>query len=68
LRRWCSNSLPRGELTRRAHDIAVGHYDIPFSKRTTISVDTLLEWAVRYRSGGLEALAPKARRSGVSQS
>ena len=55
-------SLPRGELTRRAHDIAAGHYDIPFSKRTTVSVDTLLDWAVRYRSGGFEALAPKGRQ------
>jgi transposase InsO family protein len=54
--------LPRGELTRRAHDIAAGHYDIPFSKRTTVSVDTLLDWAVRYRSGGFEALAPKPRQ------
>lgn len=55
-------ALPRGELTRRAHDIAAGHYDIPFSKRTTVSVDTLLDWAVRYRNGGFEALAPKPRQ------
>jgi putative transposase len=55
-------TLPRGELTRRAHDIASRHYDIPFSKRTTVSVDTLLDWAVRYRDGGFEALAPKARQ------
>jgi transposase InsO family protein len=52
----------RGELTRRAHDIASRHYDIPFSKRTTVSVDTLLDWAVRYRDGGFEALAPKPRQ------
>ena len=55
-------ALPRGEITRRAHDIAAGHYDIPFSKRTTVSVDTLLDWAVRYRNGGFEALAPKPRQ------
>jgi putative transposase len=55
-------TLPRGELTRRAHDIASRHYDIPFSKRTTVSVDTLLDWAVRYRDGGFEALAPKPRQ------
>jgi transposase InsO family protein len=55
-------SLPRGELTRRAHDIAAGHYEIPFSRRTTVCVDTLLDWAVRYRSGGFEALAPKPRQ------
>jgi hypothetical protein len=51
--------LPRGELTRRAPEIAARHYDIPASKRTSISVDTLLDWALRYRNGGFEALAPQ---------
>jgi putative transposase len=55
-------ALPRGELTRRAEEIAARHYDIPFSKRTAVSVDTLLRWAVRYRNGGFEALAPKPRQ------
>jgi transposase InsO family protein len=54
--------LARGELTRRAEEIASRHYDIPGSKRRTVSVDTLLEWAKRYRHGGFEALAPKPRR------
>jgi transposase InsO family protein len=54
--------LPRGELTRRAEEIAARHYDIPASQRTSVSVDTLLEWALRYRTGGLEALAPKPRQ------
>jgi putative transposase len=54
--------LPRGELTRRAEDIASRPYDIPDSKRHTISVDTLLDWAARYRTGGFEALAPKPRQ------
>jgi hypothetical protein len=40
--------LPRGELTRRAEEIASRHYEIPGSKRTSISVDTLLDWAIRY--------------------
>ena len=53
-------SLPRGELTRRAQEIAARHYDIPDSERTSVSVDTLLEWALRYRNGGFEALAPQA--------
>jgi putative transposase len=55
-------SLPRGELTRRAQEIAARHYEIPHSERTSISVDTLLEWALRYRNGGFEALAPQARQ------
>jgi putative transposase len=54
-------ALPRGELTRRAEEIAARQYDIPGSKRTSISVDTLLDWALRYRNGGFEALAPQPR-------
>lgn len=54
--------LPRGELTRRAEEIAARQYDIPHSSRRAISVDTLLDWAKRYRQGGFEALAPKTRR------
>jgi hypothetical protein len=40
-------TLPRGELTRRAEEIAARHYDIPSSQRTSVSVDTLLEWTLR---------------------
>ena len=54
--------LPRGELTRRAGEIATRPYDIPGSQRRAVSLDTLLEWAQRYRHGGFEALAPKTRR------
>jgi transposase InsO family protein len=54
--------LPRGELTRRAQEIAARHYEIPGSQRTAVSVDTLLDWALRYRTGGFEALAPKPRQ------
>jgi len=55
-------TLPRGELTRRAEEIAARNYDIPQSRRTSLSVDTLLDWALRYRRGGFAALAPQARR------
>ena len=54
--------LPRGELTRRAQEIAARTYDIPHSKRTGVCVDTLLNWALRYRNGSFEALAPKPRQ------
>ena len=54
-------ALPRGELTRRAEEIAARQYEIPSSNRTSISVDTLLDWALRYRKGGFEALAPQPR-------
>jgi putative transposase len=54
-------SLPRGELIRRARELAEREYDIPFSDRRRVAVDTLMHWATRYRSGGLEALAPQPR-------
>jgi putative transposase len=54
--------LPHGELTRRAQEIAARHYEIPHSQRTSVSVDTLLNWALRYRNGGFEALARKPRQ------
>lgn len=57
-----TEELPRGELTRRAEEIAARQYDIPNSQRRAVSVDTLLEWAKRYRYGGFEALAPKPRQ------
>ena len=54
-------TLPRGELTRRAEEIAARNYEIPYSERTSLSVDTLLDWALRYRRGGFPALAPQLR-------
>lgn len=51
-------ALPRGELTRRAEEIAARQYQISGSKRTLITVDTLLDLALGYRNGGFEALAP----------
>jgi putative transposase len=55
-------SLPHGELTRRAQEIAARAYEIPYSRRTSVSVDSLRAWALRYRRGGFEALAPQPRR------
>src|SRR5438552_17642622 len=54
--------LSRGEMIRRARELAALRYDIPFSERTTISVGTLLKWARLYRNGGLEALGSKPRK------
>ena len=54
--------LPRGELTRRAAEIAGRQYEIPDSTRRAVSVDTLLDWAARYRRGGFAGLAPKPRQ------
>jgi transposase InsO family protein len=54
--------LPRGELTRRAQEIAAQQYDIPGSDRRSVSVDTLLEWALRYRKDGFTGLLPQPRQ------
>ncbi len=54
-------TLPRGELTRRAQELAARLYDIPYFTRRQVSVDTLLEWTLRYRRNGLPALHPKPR-------
>jgi putative transposase len=54
-------TLPRGELTRRAQEIADRRYEIPGSQRICVGVDTLLLWVRRYRQGGFEALAPQPR-------
>src|SRR5437588_3092036 len=50
-------TLPRGELTRRAQQIAARLYDIPHSARRQVSVETLLDWTLRYRrnQAGLSA-------------
>src|SRR5437867_12257659 len=53
--------LPRGEMIRRARELAAHEYDIPFSDRRHVSVDTLLHWAARYRNGGLDALGRRPR-------
>jgi putative transposase len=55
-------TLPRGELTRRAEEIASRLYDIPHSSRRQVSVDTLLEWTLRYRRNGLPAITPQPRK------
>ena len=55
-------TLPRGELTRRAQEIAARLYDIPHSHRRQVSVDTLLEWTLSYRRQGLDGLKPKPRQ------
>jgi transposase InsO family protein len=55
-------TLPRGELTRRAQEVASRLYDIPHSTRRQVSVDTLLEWTLRYRRNGLTALTPQPRQ------
>jgi hypothetical protein len=44
-------TLPRGELTRRAQQIAARLYDIPHSARRQVSVDTLLDCPPEWLTG-----------------
>ena len=53
--------LSRGEFAWRARQIAARNYDFPYSKRTSVSVETLLEWVHRYCHGGFDGLVPKPR-------
>jgi len=55
-------TLPRGELTRRAQEIAARPHDIPHSGRRSVSAETLLEWRLRYCKDGFPALRPKPRQ------
>jgi hypothetical protein len=57
--------LPRGELLRRAREIAARQYEIPGSKRISLCPETLLKWARHYRQGGFEALGRKPRQEGT---
>ena len=59
-------TLPRGELTRRAQEIAARLYDIPHSARRQVSVDTLLDWTLRYRRNGLRRRCRSPRPSAAA--
>src|ERR1017187_812594 len=55
-------TLPRGDLPGRAQQIPPRLYDIPHSTSRQVSVDTLLDWTLRYRRNGLAALSPQHRQ------
>lgn len=55
-----SESSPQVKNKLR-NKIAVGTYDIPHSKRSTVSITTLYRWEECYRTGGFEALKPQSR-------
>jgi hypothetical protein len=54
--------LTRGELSRRARQLAGHDYDIPFFRSAADTCGHAVALgAVRYRTGGLEAVAPQRR-------
>ena len=61
-RRWCWKRCPAANSPAAPRRSPPATTRSPHSERTSVSVDTLLEWALRYRNGGFEALAPQPRQ------
>lgn len=53
--------LERGELQRIIRELAQRQYAIPGSVRTGLGEKTIESWFYKWRAGGIESLAPKAR-------
>jgi transposase InsO family protein len=53
--------LERGEIIAHLEAVAARAHRIPYSKRSTISPDTVWRYLARYRRGGFEALKPHPR-------
>jgi transposase InsO family protein len=48
-------------LYERITELAAREYTIPGTTRTRVAAETIRHWLKRYRSGGFDALVPKAR-------
>jgi transposase InsO family protein len=51
----------RGEIKQLISELASKTYNIPDSRRTHLSEQTILHWYHAWKRGGVEALAPKLR-------
>lgn len=54
--------LPHGERKRLLKELASRSYEIPGSRRCYLSEKTIEAWFYAWRRGGIDALAPRARR------
>jgi len=54
--------LPHGERKRLLKELASRPYEIPGSRRCYLSEKTIEAWFYAWRRGGIDALAPRARR------
>ncbi len=54
--------VKRGEIKKIAHELASKPYNIPDSKRTYLSPETILRWYYAWKREGIEALQPVLRR------
>jgi transposase InsO family protein len=57
-----SGELFHGDLKRRIRELATRRFVIPFSRRARIGAGTIMVWLMLFRTGGFDALKPKARR------
>ena len=53
--------LKRGEVSTIIRELASKTYDIPDSKRTYLSTETIKRWYHDWKRGGIDALQPKVR-------
>jgi putative transposase len=53
--------VQRGEIKSIAKELASKPYNIPDSKRTYVSKESILRWYYAWKRGGVEALAPLSR-------
>lgn len=53
--------IQHGEITAIAKELASKSYNIPGSKRTYISKESILRWYYEWKRGGIEALQPLSR-------
>jgi transposase InsO family protein len=53
--------LKRGEVSSIIRELASRAYDIPGSRRTYLSTETIKRWYHDWKRGGIDALQPKAR-------
>ena len=53
--------LKRGEVSKIIRELASKAYDIPNSKRTYLSAETIKRWYQDWKRGGIDALQPKER-------
>lgn len=53
--------LKRGEASNIIRELASKSYDIPGSKRTYLSAETIKRWYHAWKRGGIDALQPKER-------
>ena len=54
--------LSRGQLTRMIKDKSKRDYEIPYSKRTTITEGCIRRWLSLYRKYGKQGLNPQIRQ------